>query len=52
MMIIMVKKEDVFIGDIAEQYLRKFTTMSGADTTFELQDKDGNCFILETRKQK
>ena len=33
--------EDVFIGDIAEQYLRKFATMSGADKTLGLQDKDG-----------
>ena len=26
--------EDVFIGDIAEEYLRKFATVSGADKTF------------------
>ena len=26
--------EDVFIGDIAEQNLRKFAIMSGADNTF------------------
>ena len=25
---------DVFIGDIAEQYLRKFASVSGADKTF------------------
>ena len=28
------EEEDVFIGDIAEQYLRKFATVSGADKTF------------------
>ena len=27
------EEEDVFIGDIAEQYLRKFATVSGADKT-------------------
>ena len=41
------EEEDVFIGDIAEQYLRKFATMSGADNTFELRDKDGQFFALE-----
>ena len=45
------EEEDVFIGDIAEQYLRKFLTVSGADKTFGLRDKDGK-FTLETRKQK
>ena len=39
------EEEDVFIGDIAEQYLRKFATVSGADTTFELRDKDGKFYI-------
>ena len=34
-------EEDVFIGDIAEQYLRKFATVSGADETFGVRDKDG-----------
>ena len=33
------EEQDVFIGDIAEQYLRKFATMSGADMTFGLRDK-------------
>ena len=28
------EEEDVFIGDIAEQYLRKFSSVSGADKTF------------------
>ena len=36
---------DVFIGDIAEQYLRKFATVSGADKTFGLRDKDGKFYI-------
>ena len=39
------EEEDVFIGDIAEQYLRKFATMSGADNTFVLLDKDGKFYI-------
>ena len=38
------EEEDVFIGDIAEQYLRKFATMSGADKTFGLRDKDGKFY--------
>ena len=32
---------DVFIGDIAEQYLRKFVSRSGTDKIFGLRDKDG-----------
>ena len=39
------EEEDVFIGDIAEQYLRKFATMSGADKTFGLRDKDDKFYI-------
>ena len=39
------EEEDVFIGDIAEQYLRKFATMSGTDKTFGLRDKDGKFYI-------
>ena len=39
------EEEDVFIGDIPEQYLRKFATVSGADNTFGLWDKDGKFFI-------
>ena len=35
------EEEDVFIGDISKQYLRKFATVSGADKTFGLRDKDG-----------
>ena len=36
---------DVFIEDIAEQYLRKFASLSGADKTFGLRDKDSKCYI-------
>ena len=36
---------DVFIGDIAEQYLRKFAFKSGTDKTFGLRDKDGKFYI-------
>ena len=35
------EEEVVFIGDIAEQYLRKFASVSGADKTFGLRNKDG-----------
>ena len=35
------EEEDVFIGDIAEQYLRKFAFKSSTDNTFRLRDKDG-----------
>ena len=34
------EEEDVFIGDIAEQYLRKFACLSDANKTFGLRDKD------------
>ena len=36
---------DVFIGDIAEQYLRKFASASGTDKTCGLRDKDGKLYI-------
>ena len=39
------EEADVFIEDIAEQYLRKFATVSGADKTFGLRDKDGKFYI-------
>ena len=39
------EEEHVFIGDIAEQYLRKFATVSGVDKTFGLRDKDGKFYI-------
>ena len=38
-------EENVFIGDIAEQYLRKFSTVSGADKKLGLRDKDGKFYI-------
>ena len=37
--------EPYFIGDIAESYLRKFTTKDKADTTFGLYDKQGAFYI-------
>ena len=40
------EEEDVFIGDIAEQYfLRKFAAASGADKTFGLRGNDGKFYI-------
>ena len=39
------EEEDVFIGHISEKYLRKFATVSGADKTFGLRDKDGRFYI-------
>ena len=39
------EEKDVFIGDITEQYLQTFATMSGADNTFGLRDKDGKFYI-------
>ena len=38
------EEEDVFIGDIAEQYLRKFASKSGTDKTFGMRDKDGKFY--------
>ena len=38
---------DVFIEYIAEKYLRKFASVSGADKTFGLRDKDGKFYIWE-----
>ena len=37
--------EDVFIGDIAEQYLRMFPSMSGTDKTVGLRDNDDKFYI-------
>ena len=42
---------DVFIGDIAEQYLRKFASTSGTDKTFGLRDKDGK-FSIGSKEAK
>ena len=39
------EEEDAFIGDIAEQYLRKFASMSGTDKIFGLRDRDGKFYI-------
>ena len=39
------EEEDVFVGDIAEQYLRKFVSKSGTDKTFGLRDNDGKFYI-------
>ena len=39
-------EEDVFIGDTAEQYQRKFASTSGTDKTFGLRDKDGKFYIV------
>ena len=39
------EEEDAVIGDIAKQYLCKFASMSGADKTFGLRDKDGKIYI-------
>ena len=36
---------DVFIGDIAEQYLRRFASASGTEKTLGLRDKDGKFYI-------
>ena len=38
------EEEDAFIGDIAEQYLRKFASVSGADKTFRFRDKNGKFY--------
>ena len=42
---------NVFIGDNAEQYLRKFASVSGADQTFRLRDKNGK-FDIENKEAK
>ena len=39
------EEEDAGIGDIAEQYLRKFAFMSGTDKKFGLWDKDCKFYI-------
>ena len=36
---------DMVVGDIAEQYLRNFVSMSGADKTFGVRNKDGKFYI-------
>ena len=39
------EEEDVFIGDIADQYLQKFASKSVTDKTFWLRNKDGKFYI-------
>ena len=39
------EEEDAVIGDIVEQYLRKFASTSVTDKTFGLRDKDGKFYI-------
>ena len=39
------EEEDVFIGDIAEQYLRTFASKFGTNKAFVLRDKDGEFHI-------
>ena len=36
---------DVFIGHIAEQYMRKFASKSGTDKTYGMRNKDGKFYI-------
>ena len=38
-------EEDVFIEDIAEQYLRKFASTTGTHKKFGLRDKDDKFYI-------
>ena len=45
------EEEDVFIGDIAEQYLRKFATILEQIKYFDCGIRMVS-FTLETRKQK
>ena len=45
------EEEDLFIGDIAEQYLRKFVSKFGTDKTFGLRDKGGK-FNIGNKKTK
>ena len=45
------EEEKAVIGDIAEQYLRKFTSKSGTDKRFGLRDMDGK-FYIGTKKEK
>ena len=40
---------DVFVGDIAEQYLRKVASASDDDKTFGLRNKDSN---IENKEAK
>ena len=46
------EEEEAIIGDIAVQYLRKFASVSGADKTFGLRDKNGKFYIVNKETQK
>ena len=39
------EEEDAVIGDIAEQYMRKFASESGTDKTFGMRDKNDKFYI-------
>ena len=39
------EEKDAGVEDIAQQYLRKFASVSGADKTFGLGDNDGKFYI-------
>ena len=45
-------EEDAVIGDIAEQYLRKFASTSCTDKTFGLRDKEDKFYIGSKEKNK
>ena len=45
MMTMVKKRMDAVIGDITEQYLQKFASVSGADKTFGLRDKDAKFYV-------
>ena len=44
-------EEDAVIGDISEQYLRKFSSTCSTDKTFGLRVKDG-MFYIENKEAK
>ena len=44
-MMTVVKRKEAIIEDIAEQYLCKFDSESGADKIFGFRDKDGKFYI-------
>ena len=44
-MMTMVRKEEVIVADIAEQYLQTFASESGADKTFVFLDNNGKFYF-------
>ena len=46
------QEEDAVIGEISEQYLRKFAFESGADKTFGLRDKNDKFYIVNEEKSR